>query len=242
MILEHKLLKSETFEKVIEIVKEFPIPRKWPISVVSGLFIISSFWILALTSMIHFSGTYNPFIHWMSDLGSSKFNPKGAIFFNIGCIITGIGFFPFFIGLYEWYIGGKRNKRLTILTQISGLYCGFCMIMIGVFPEDYLMIHIFWAMNLFAVSALTFIFPSIALYRYKFTRNVARFGIFAAIVNFILWAFIYPIFEWATIILSFAFILVIIISMQKRLERLRFVRKQHIEIPPKRKKKKKPKK
>jgi len=229
---------SETVDKVVEVAKEFPIPRKYPISVVSGVFILVVFWGLTFTAIFHFP-FYNPLVNWMSDLGSSKLNPKGAIFFNIGCIITGIAFFPFFLGLYEWYIGGKRNRRLTILTQISGFYCGFSMIMIGIFPEDYLVVHIFWAINLFTVSVLTFIFPSIALYRFKITRSVAKFGFISAVINFILWLFIIPIMEWATIILSFTFIMVIIISMQRRIDKLRFVRKQHIEIPKKRKKSKK---
>ena len=47
--------------------------------------------------------------------------------------------------------------------------------------------------------------------------------------------------EWATITLSFTFIVVIVTSMQKRIDKLRFVRKQHIEIPSKRARKKKKK-
>lgn len=217
--------------RVVKAVKALPIPRKWPISVVSGIFVIVIFWTFVFISMVHYPTTYNPFNNWMSNLGNSKLNPDGAIFFNLGCIICGIAMFPFFIGLYEWYIGGKRNRNLTIGTQISGFYCAFAMIMLGVFPEDYLVIHIFWAISLFATSFFTFVFPSIALYRYKFTRNVAIFGYSAAAVNFVLWIFIFPIMEWVTISLSFLFIGVIIQSMQKRIDRLRFVRKQHIELP-----------
>ena len=89
------------------------------------------------------------------------------------------------------------------------------------------------------MSVFTFVFPSIALYKYKFTRNVAKFGFSAAAVNLVLWMFIIPIMEWATILLSFLFIGVIVHSMKIRIERLRMVRKQGVIIPSRRKKKKK---
>jgi cbb3-type cytochrome oxidase subunit 3 len=219
--------------------KSFPIPSKWPISVVAGILVIIIFWGFAIISMSFFPGVYNPFEYWMSDLGSTVLNPKGAIFFNIGCIITGIFLIPFFLGLYEWYIGGRRNKILTILTQIAGILSAFSMIMLGVFSEDYLEIHIFWALSLFTLTIFTFILPSLALYKYKFTRNIAKFGIVATIINLVMWIFIYPIFEWITILFSFCFIGIIIHSMYKRIERFRFVRKQNIIIPSKRKKKRK---
>ncbi len=173
-------------DKLAKAIKRLPIPSKYPISVVSGVAAILIFWGFTIISLTYFPGGYNPFVNWMSDLGSSKLNPRGAIFFNVGCIISGIILFPFFIGLYEWYIGGRKNKRLTILTQLSGFYCAFAMIMIGIFHEDdFLIIHIIWAVSLFTVSVLTFIFPSVALYKYKFTRNVAKFGFFGNCVSFL---------------------------------------------------------
>jgi hypothetical protein len=97
--------------------------------------------------------------------------------------------------------------------------------MIGVFPEDNLVIHVFWALILFTLTIFTFIFPSLALYKYKFTRNIAKYGFIAAGVNLVLMVFIFPILEWLTIFLSFGFIAIIIHSMYKRIDRLRFVRK-----------------
>ena len=232
-----KLQNSEKIKKVVEVVKELPVPKKYPISVVSGISVILTFWIFVFVSIIYFQGFYNPYMNWMSDLGNSEKNPEGALFFNIGCIISGIVMFAFFIGLYEWYIGGKRNRNLTILTQIAGFYVAFALIMIGVFPIDYPLIHGIWAVSLFIASGFTFIFPAIALYKYKFTRNIAKFGLFGTGVNAILWIFFYPIMEWVTILLSFVYIGIIIYSMQKRIEKLRFVRHQHIEIHSKKKNK-----
>ncbi len=210
-------------EKFAKIVNSLPIPRKIPISVASGVAVILIFWGFTITSLLFFPG-YNPLFNWMSDLGNSMLNPLGAKFFNIGCILSGIALAPFFFGLYEWYIGGKRNKRLTILTQICGVFASLSMVMIGVFPEDILALHIFWAMILFTLTIFTFILPSIALYKFKFTRNIARYGIIATTINMILWVFITPILEWITIIFSFGFIILIIHSMYKRIEKFRFIR------------------
>jgi len=230
---------SEKIDKVVDTLKSLPIPRKWPISVVSGIFVITVFWTCTILSIILFPTTYNPFVNWVSDLGSHSKNPKGSVFFNSGCIISGIAMFPFFGGLYEWWIGGRRNKILTILTQVAGFYTALAMIMVGIFPDDYLEIHIFWSMSLFTISVLTFFLPSYALYKFKFTRNIAIFGFIATIVNLILWFCIIPLMEWITLIFSFSFIGMIITSMQRRIERLRFVREQKIVIPSKRKKKRK---
>ena len=232
-------MKAEKVDKVVKTLKSLPIPRKWPISVISGILVITVFWSFTIISILFFPTTYNPFVNWISDLGSHSKNPNGSVFFNIGCIISGIAMFPFFAGLYEWYIGGRRNKILTILTQIAGFYTALAMIMIGVFPDDYLEIHIFWSMSLFIISVLTFFLPSYALYKFKFTRNIAIFGFIATIINLILWFCIIPLMEWITIIFSFCFIGIIITSMQRRIERLRFVREQKVVIPSKRKKKRK---
>ena len=232
-------MSSEKIDKVVSTLKSLPIPRKWPISVVSGIFVITVFWSFTIISILFFPTTYNPFVNWVSDLGSHSKNPKGSIFFNTGCIISGIAMFPFFAGLYEWYIGGRRNKILTMLTQVAGFYTALAMIMVGIFPDDYLEIHIFWSMSLFTISVLTFSLPSVALYRFKFTRNIAIFGFIATIINLILWFCIIPLMEWITLIFSFSFIGMIITSMQRRIERLRFVRKQKVVIPSKRKKKRK---
>lgn len=212
-------------------INQLPIPKRIPISVVSGLSSIVVFWTFILFSFALYPDIFNPIGKMMSDLGSYTQNPAGASFFNIGCILTGIAFFPFFIGLYEWYIGGLRNKILTILTQISGILCAICIIMIGLTPIDNLGAHTFWAVNFFTISVFTTLFPSIALYKYKFTRNIAKFGFIASTINIIFRIFILiPIFEWLSIAFSFLFILLVIVSMQKRIKRFRIVRKANLKI------------
>jgi len=195
-----------------------------PISFIAGISAIIIFWGFTLISMIFFPGKFNPTENWMSNLGNSNFNPKGAIFFNIGCIITGIALFPFYLGFFELRIGGSRNKRLTILTQITGFFSAFSIIMIGVFPEDNFEIHAFWAAVLFFLTIPTLLLPSIALYKYDFTKTIAKYGFIATSINVLLWVFFVPIFEWLTIIFAFGFIGLIIEMMNRRIEKFRFIR------------------
>ena len=200
-------------------------PLKWPLSLITGIPAIVIFWIFTLISISLFPG-YNPMNNWMSDLGSSILNPKGAIFFNIGCVITGIFLFPFYLGLFEFYIGGKKNKRLTILTQLAGFTAAFTIIMIGLFPLDYYpVLHGIWASILFCTTVIAFLLPSIALYKYDFTRTLAKYGFIATIVNILFFVFFFPIFEWLTILFAFGFIALIIESLNKQIDKLRFVRK-----------------
>ncbi len=214
-----------------DFVKELPIPRRIPISVVSGIAATVVFWSFALFSFALYPGDYNPFVNWMSDLGCFACNPNGAYFFNLGSIFSGISLFFFFFGLYEWYLGGRRNKVFTILTQISGFISAFSMVMIGIYPLDIFEIHMTWAAALFTVSAFSTLFPAIALYKFKFTRNTAKFGFFVSAVNILFRFFVtIPIFEWVAIFLSFCFVLIIIVSMQKRVKKFRVIREAKIEV------------
>ena len=200
-------------------------PLKWPLSFTAGISAIVIFWLCTLISVLLFPGNYNPTKNWMSNLGNSNYNPNGAIFFNIGCIITGILLFPFYIGLFEYSIGNFKNKILTKLTQVIGFLSAFSIIMIGVFPEDNLQVHSFWATVLFFSTMPILFLPSIALYQYDFSRNIAKYGFIASAINVLLWVVFIPIIEWITIIFAFGFIGIMIENLNRRIDKYRFIRK-----------------
>jgi hypothetical membrane protein len=90
---------------------------KLPISSMAGIAVIILYCVFTFSSWALFSTTYSPVTNWLSDLGNSSpmYNPRGAILFDLGCILTGIALFPFFIGLYEWCNEEKwRRISLTI--------------------------------------------------------------------------------------------------------------------------------
>jgi len=116
---------------------------KWPISFISGIAVIVIYCTFTFTSLALYPTSYSPVTNWLSDLGNSSFNPAGAVFYNTGCILTGIALFPFFAGLYKWYTHEKWRKISLIVTQIVGFLAAFSLIMIGVFSEDYVEQHVF---------------------------------------------------------------------------------------------------
>jgi len=63
---------------------------KWPINSVAGAAVIVLYCVLTSSSWALLPTTYNPITNWLSDLGNSSYNPTGAIFYNLGCILTGI--------------------------------------------------------------------------------------------------------------------------------------------------------
>jgi len=199
--------------------------KRYPLSFIAGVFAIGVFWVFTLIALSFFPGNYNPYDNWVSNLGNQILNPEGAIFFNIGCIITGILFFPFFVGLFEFYIGDSKNKILTVATQIAGFISAFSMIMIGVYPENNVEMHAFWTVIFFGSTIPILFLPSMALYKYSFTRKLAKYGFVATALNILLCILFFPILEWLTIIVAFGFIGLMIMNLNNRIDKYRFIRK-----------------
>jgi hypothetical membrane protein len=67
---------------------------KWPLSSVAGATVIVLYCAFTFSSWALFPTAYNPITNWLSDLGNSSYNPRGAILYNLGCIFTGIAYSP----------------------------------------------------------------------------------------------------------------------------------------------------
>jgi hypothetical protein len=83
----------------------------------AGVLIIVFYCAFTLTSIVLFPRSVSPLNDWLSDLGNSGYNPHGAIFYNVGCVLTRLALFPFFAGLYCWYTDERRRKLLIMITQ-----------------------------------------------------------------------------------------------------------------------------
>ncbi len=182
---------------------------KWPLSTISGAAIILIFNIFTLTSIILillYPRPFNPFDNYISDLGNSRYNPKGALIFDIGLILGGIAYFPFYIGFYKWYTNDSRNKILLITTQIIGCFLGFIIILLGFFSADYKSEHTFLAGVFFILHPLVLILTGIALYKHSdYIKESSYLFFIAASVNllFIFWNV--PIIEWITFLAYYSY-------------------------------------
>jgi len=181
---------------------------RWPISCVGGIAVIILYCVFTFTSWALYPTAYSPIDNWLSDLGNSTYNPSGAIFFNVGCILTGIMLFPFFIGLYEWHTDEKRRKIALIATQVIGSLAAFSLIMIGVFSEDFPDMHRLWSMTFFLLNLVVLIMLGISLFTHsKYVKSIAYYGFLVAAINLIFVAlYSVPLFEWFTVFSALGYV------------------------------------
>jgi len=184
--------------------KERALARKIaerPILSFAAIFVILFFCAFTLTSITLFPSAFSPIVYYLSDLGNSVFNPRGAWFYNAGCILTGLALFPFYAGFYTGYMKERWRKALMGLTQLVGFLSAFSLIMIGVFSEDAMAQHLFWSELFFVFNLLVLILANISLMTHpKFVRPIGYYGIAVAVVNLLFVVLTTtPLLEWFTV-------------------------------------------
>ena len=172
-----------------------------PILSFAAVIVILFYCAFTFTSIALFPTAFSPVVNYLSDLGNSAFNPKGAWFYNTGCILTGLALLPFYAGFYEWYTSEKRRKFLMVATQIVGVISAFSLIMIGVFSEDSMAQHLLWSEVFFVFNLLVLIMANLSLMTHpKFIRPIGYYGLAVAVVNLLFVVLTStPLLEWFTV-------------------------------------------
>lgn len=183
--------------------------RNQPVSFIAGILIVLCYPAFALLAYSQYPLPYSPIRNWLSDLGNAIFNPRGAIYYNIGIISTALLLMVFFLGLSRWKIENKRVQRIMVLlTQAIGILGSFCMIMSAIFPINFLEVHSFWSASLYILLSTAFAF-SVAAFRYhpKFPRWLLILGL-STPVMVILTSFLTNVFvlEWITVLLFLGYV------------------------------------
>jgi hypothetical membrane protein len=181
---------------------------KWPVLPIAGVLVIVFYCTLTLTSIVLFPRPVSPLTDWLSDLGNSSYNPLGAIFYNVGCVLTGLALFPFFAGLYYWYTDERWRKSLIVVTQAVGFVAAFALMMIGVFSEDYGAIHHLWSVTFFLFNLLVLILADISLMTHrKFIRPIGYYGLVVAVINLLFVGLAYTsLLEWFTVFTALGYV------------------------------------
>jgi hypothetical protein len=185
---------------------------------VAGIAVIVLYCVFTFTSWALYPTLYNPVDNWLSDLGNSKGNPSGAIFYNLGCVFTGIALFPFFGGLYKWYTDFKTRKIAIMIAQVVGFLAAFSLIMIGVFSEDFGGLHLLWSSTFFVLNFVVVLLVSLSLYTHPcYLKPITYYGFSVAIIN-LLFGLVYdnPIFEWFTVFSALGFVGLVVYRMFKK--------------------------
>jgi hypothetical membrane protein len=192
---------------------------KLPDSSLAGVAVIILYCVFTFSSWALFSTTYSPATNWLSDLGNSSptYNPRGAILYNLGCILTGIALFPFFIGLYKWHTDEKWRKMSLFISQAVGCLAAFALVMIGVFSEDSGSLHSLWSEAFFLLNLAVLVLVGASLFTHpRYVRAIAYYGFTVAAINL---AFVFvsdmPLLEWFTVSTSLGYVGLITYNMAK---------------------------
>jgi len=174
----------------------------------AGVLVIVLYCAFTLTAIALFPRSVSPLTVWLSDLGNSSYNPGGAIFYNVGCVLTGLALFPFFAGMYYWYTDGRWRKLMIMITQAVGFGAAFALMMIGVFSENAGPIHHSWSVTFFVLNLIVLILANASLITHrKFIRPVGYYGLIVAVINLLFVGLSYtPALEWFTVFTALGYV------------------------------------
>jgi hypothetical membrane protein len=180
-----------------------------PISCIAGVCVAIFYILFTAISIFYYPKASSPFTTYLSDYGNMKISPVGSIYYNIGCIVTGLSVMPFYIGLIDWY-NAKASRYLVMLGQLVGLASGAALTLIGIYPEDYPAQHRFWSSTFFELNFVAMLIVNTSLLLSgNFSRRVAIYGYIIQLIT--LASFLIaggsPIVEWFTVFSSIGYAL-----------------------------------
>lgn len=158
---------------------------KWPLCFTAGFASIVLYCTFTFISIVFFPGPVSPVNNFLSQLGNSRLNPSGAIFYNLAVILAGLVAILFYVGLYQRYTKKKGNKLLAAALAV-GFVNAFSIIMSGVFSEsvNYSQ-HVFWSSLIFISFIPVLILVNTALLTYPdHNKLISYYGFIVAVIDF----------------------------------------------------------
>jgi hypothetical protein len=104
----------------------------WKMTFIAGMLTVLAFINLSCLSWSLFPGEFTPFIHHFSDLGINLLNPRGAIYYQLALILSGIGLFFFFWGLNCWKTDDEKGNRKLKNTIPIGFLSSLSFLIFGI--------------------------------------------------------------------------------------------------------------
>jgi hypothetical protein len=186
----------------------------WPTVSSAGIAAVVIYLILTLVAFLKYPGAYDPLTNWLSDLGNPIANPSGAIFYRLGCILSGLALVLFYLKLGIWSTGSKKTRRFLTASQCTGVFSAVCLIITGIFPlGTSTEIHSLWSMLLYISLGFFLTFSATALMRNTaFKKGFGYYAFLTAAVNFIFGAILHQVFwaEWISVGMFIAYVLMIV--------------------------------
>lgn len=188
------------------IIKRYLLP-------ITGFTAVIIYLLFTVISFSFYPSEYSSFNNWLSDLGNPLANPTGAIYYNLGCIITALLLILFCLGLHIWDTGIKRTRTLLIIARIAGILAALSLIIASLFPlGTFTSVHSISSKMLSTFLGFFLAFSATVLLRHPAAvKWFAIFGYVTALVNFIYGVFLYEVFiaEWISLGMFIIFILML---------------------------------
>jgi hypothetical membrane protein len=144
---------------------------------------------------------FTPLRNWLSDLGNYRRNPDGAVFYNIGCVLTAVTLLVFVLGLSSWRSGALRERALIASSQLTGFASVVSLAGLGIYSEDRIHQHMVYSNWFFASFPLFIVLLSSGIIRHpRIQKSVAGLG-FAVVLLGLAFHVIFPRsrpLEWVT--------------------------------------------
>jgi hypothetical protein len=164
--------------------KHFPV---WGIigSIIGLVFI--------LTPQLFYVGTHSEpfsmFNHYVSELGEIGVSQL-AMMFNVGLMLAGIFFVPFMVGF-----GLYLNNIIGKLAGLVGVFSAIAIIMVGIFPMNYMTEHGLAAISFFLSGLIMSLLWAIGILAQKDARVPKVFSLGGFITTTIFALFLYGPWE-----------------------------------------------
>jgi hypothetical protein len=153
-----------------------------PINFCSAVLGAMTYCTFAILAYAQYPLPFSPITNWLSDLGNQIDNPRGAVFYQIGVILSALFLAIWFVGLFQWGLKGKvAHKRLLAVSQTAGIFAALALIMSAIYPINLLQVHSFWSKTHFMMSGIGFGFSVAALrYHLRFKKENMYLGTWTA--------------------------------------------------------------
>jgi hypothetical membrane protein len=179
------------------------------LSFVAGLFAVVCYLAFAALAYSHYPLPYSPLSNWLSDLGNANLNPSGALFYNIGIVLSAGALLLFFLGLSAWKMRNNQLQNLLLrVTQAFGILGALAMLMSGFYPMNFLALHSFFSACLYILLGTAFAFSVSALrYHPICPRWLLMLGATTAVVTLV-YGILHTVMvlEWVTTALFLCYV------------------------------------
>jgi hypothetical protein len=111
--------------------------HRLPLAFIGGSGGVVAYLVGTFAAYLLYPRSFGPLDNWLSDLGNANLNPRGALLYNAGVVLTGIALVALFLGLREWGRTATPSvRRRMTAVQILGYAAAVTTVATGLVSES----------------------------------------------------------------------------------------------------------